>query len=52
MLTPQRQEQVLSLCRSLVQSPSYSGQESGVAKLLCDFMTAHGFDRVTTDQYV
>ena len=51
MLTPQRQEQVLSLCRSLVQSPSYSGQESDVAKLLCDFMTAHGFDRVTTDRY-
>ena len=51
MLTPQRQEQVLSLCRSLVRCPSYSGQESGVAELLRDFMTAHGFDSVTTDRY-
>ena len=51
MLTPQRQEQVLALCSSLVQCQSYSGQESGVAKLLCDFMTAHGFDSVTTDHY-
>ena len=51
MLTPQRQEQVLALCSSLVQCQSYSGQESGVAKLLCDFMTAHGFDSVTTDRY-
>lgn len=51
MLTPQRQEQVLSLCRSLVRCPSYSGQESGVAELLRGFMTAHGFDSVTTDRY-
>ena len=51
MLTPQRQEQVLDLCRSLVRCQSYSGQESGVAQLLRDFMTAHGFDCVTTDRY-
>ena len=51
MLTPQRQEQVLDLCRSLVRSQSYSGQESGVAEVLRDFMTARGFDSVTTDRY-
>ena len=51
MPNPQRQEQVLALCRALVQQPSYSGEESGVAKLLCDFMTAHGFDSVSTDRY-
>ena len=51
MLTPHRQEQVLDLCRSLVRCRSYSGQESGVAEVLCDFMTAHGFDSVTTDRY-
>ena len=51
MLTPQRQEQVLALCRELVQCESYSGQESGVAGLLRDFMTAHDFDHVTTDRY-
>ena len=51
MLTPQRQEQVLDLCRSLVRCRSYSGQESGVAEALRNFMTAHGFDSVTTDRY-
>ena len=30
MLNPQRQEQVLALCRALVQQSSYSGEESGV----------------------
>lgn len=51
MLSKEKQDQLLTLCRELIQAPSYSGQEGDVAEILRRFMTDNGFDSVTTDHY-
>ena len=47
---PQKQE-VISLCKQLIQQPSTSGQEGGVAQVIASYMKAHGFTNVHADAY-
>lgn len=51
MLTNERKEQLIELCRAAVRLPSFSGEEGAVAELLRDTMERYGFDRVETDRY-
>lgn len=46
-----REEQVVALCREMVQQKSYSGEEAGVVKVLSARMKEMGFDEVTVDRY-
>ncbi len=46
-----REEQVVALCRELIQQKSYSGEEDGVVKVLSARMKEMGFDQVTVDKY-
>ena len=51
MLNAERQQEVIALCRRLVQCKSYSGEESGVAEVLKKYFQSHGFDDVSVDNY-
>lgn len=51
MLTEERKEAVIELCRALIRKQSYSGHEEGVVAVLKEFYSRHGFDEVTTDKY-
>jgi putative selenium metabolism hydrolase len=51
MLTQEQKNEVASLCRELIRTPSYSGQEGGVAAVLRAYMEKNGFDEVFTDKY-
>lgn len=46
-----REDQVIELCRRLIQQKSYSGNEDGMVKVLSENMKALGFDEVTVDRY-
>lgn len=46
-----REDQVIELCRKLIQQKSYSGNEDGMVKVLSENMKALGFDEVTVDRY-
>lgn len=43
------QEYLIELCRALIQTPSYTGQEQSVAELLKGRMLSAGFDRAWID---
>lgn len=43
------EQALVLLCQQLIQTPSYTGQEKGVASLLKDTMLGLGFDRVWID---
>lgn len=45
------EEKLVALCQALIQRPSYTGQELGVAELLKEEMLALGFDRAWLDNY-
>jgi len=45
------EQQVIQLCQSLVQQPSYSGEEAGVVELLKAFFQEEEFDDVQVDEY-
>lgn len=51
MLTTQRKEQLVELCREAIRRPSTSGHEQAVAELLRDTMTVYGFDTVEIDRF-
>lgn len=51
MLNEKRRAEVIDLCRRLVSTPSYSGEEGTAAGLLQDYMEEHFFDEVLTDRY-
>jgi len=51
MLTPERKSEVSALTKTLVSQQSYSGQEQGAAEKLKQYLSAHGFDYVETDQF-
>lgn len=51
MLNKDREEAVIELCRKLIQSRSYSGEEDKVADILKLFYEANAFDDVTIDKY-
>lgn len=51
MLTTERENAVVALCRALVQQQSYSGHEDGAAAVLAANMKAMGFDEVRMDRY-
>lgn len=42
---------LLAFCQKLVQTPSYSGEEGAVAKLLCETALGLGFDEAWVDDY-
>lgn len=46
-----REDQVVDLCRKLIQQKSYSGEENGVVAVLSDNMKQMGFDEVEVDRY-
>lgn len=45
------EQQVIQLCQSLIQQPSYSGEEAGVVEILEAFFKAEGFDDIQVDEY-
>ena len=51
MLTKERENQVVELCRKLIMKQSYSGQEDGVAGALEEALKELGFDSVNVDKY-
>ena len=51
MLNQKRSEEVVSLCQSLIQARSYSGEEDRAASVLKEAMLARGFDTVQVDRY-
>ena len=51
MLTEQRKELLLSLCKTLIRAKSCSGEERGVAEAMAAFFHAHGFSDVTVDRW-
>lgn len=51
MLGEERQQEVIDLCRSLVQAKSYSGEEDKVAEVLKNFCRQNQFDDVFSDEY-
>lgn len=51
MFDKEREEQVISLCQTLIKAKSYSGEENGVSESLSDFFKNNGFDDVIVDKY-
>lgn len=51
MLSEERKQSVISLCQSLIQNRSYSGEENKVSEVLKDYFMANGFDDVRVDEY-
>ena len=51
MLENKRQEDVIALCRKLIQAKSYSGGEDKVSAAIKEAMTEKGFDEITIDKY-
>lgn len=51
MLEDGAREEVILLCKRLVNAQSYSGEEDQVAKAIKDFAEDQLFDEVTTDEY-
>ncbi|MDF2803805.1 MAG: peptidase [Anaerocolumna sp.] len=51
MFNEEREEEVISLCQTLIKSKSYSGEENGVSDSLSEFFKSNGFDNVIVDKY-
>ena len=51
MLSKDREEKTIDLCRKLIMTKSYSGQERGAAQVLKDFFLENNFDEVINDSY-
>lgn len=50
MLSQEQKDEVVALCRNLIQQRSYSGEEGNTANVLISYMKKHGF-QVSTDRY-
>jgi len=51
MLTAEREQKLIELCRALVRSRSYSGEEAGAAALVQQAFRELGYDDVVVDEY-
>lgn len=51
MLEKEKEQEVISLCQSMIQAQSYSGHENQAAKILTEYFKSHGYDEVITDDY-
>ena len=51
MLEKEKEQEVISLCQSMIQAQSYSGHEDQAAKILTEYFKSHGYDEVITDTY-
>lgn len=51
MLEKEKEQEVISLCQSMIQAQSYSGHEDQAAKILTEYFKFHGYDEVITDDY-
>lgn len=51
MLTEERQNKVVELCRDLIKIKSYSGEEANLAKKILEVFKRMCFDEVFTDEY-
>lgn len=51
MLEKEKEQEVISLCQSMIQAQSYSGREDQAAKILTEYFKSHGYDEVITDDY-
>ena len=51
MLEKEKEQEVISLCQSMIQAQSYSGHEEQAAKILTEYFKSHGYDEVITDDY-
>ena len=49
MTKEQLHERTVDLCGRLIRTPSYSGDEQAVAKLIAEEMRALGYDEVRID---
>ena len=46
-----REENLIAFCQALIRTPSLSGQEEQVAKLIQKTMLEQGFDEAILDRY-
>lgn len=46
-----KEEELIALCRRLIQIPSYSGQEQAIGTYIQTYLLAHGFDSAEIDEY-
>lgn len=51
LLNNEREDEVIILCRKLIQAKSYSGEEGKIAEILKVFYDNHDFDEVKIDSY-
>lgn len=51
MIEEKEQQEVIDLCRKLVQQESTSGKEQGTASVIASFMESNGFTNIHTDVY-
>lgn len=51
MLSKEREESVIELCKKFIKARSYSGEEDKVSSELKAFCEANGFDEVIIDKY-
>lgn len=51
MLSKNREEKTIDLCRKLIMAKSYSGQEKEAAEVLKTFFSENQFDEILTDSY-
>lgn len=51
MLSKEREDSVIELCKKLIRSRSYSGEENNVSDELKIFCNENGFDEVIVDKY-
>lgn len=51
MLSEERKQVVLDLCKDMIRAKSYSGEEKVAADTLKAFMEKNGFNQVTIDEY-
>ena len=51
MLSGQRCDELLSFCQALVRTPSLSGSEDNIAKLIANVARTLGYDKIYVDSY-
>lgn len=51
MLQGQRREELITLCQQLIQTPSLSGNEGDVARLVANWALTLGYDKIEVDSY-
>lgn len=51
MIAETFKDEVIDLCKKIIEKKSYSGEENGVVEVLKQYMQENGFDNVIVDNY-